>query len=131
MNRSAELKEIMLRFYASGTKMDFWTRQEGALLIGSDPGEWLAGFEDIHEFFGVDIQETEEGIKMQAGDLHTFAEGSVGWLADNPKFILPNGREIPCRVTTLFHKEDGEWRIVQHHVSIAIPNAELLAKYGM
>ena len=86
MNPSTELKEIMLRFYASGTKMDFWTRQEGALLIGSDPEEWLTGFDAIHQFFGADIQETEAGIKMQAGNLHTFAEGSVGWLADNPKY---------------------------------------------
>ncbi|MBK9006118.1 MAG: nuclear transport factor 2 family protein [Anaerolineae bacterium] len=48
---------------------------------------------------------------------------------------IPSGAHVldvaTGRGAALFHREDGEWRIVRHHVSIAIPNAELLAKYGM
>jgi hypothetical protein len=47
---------------------------------------------------------------------------------DQPKFRLPDGKEIQARFTTVFHREHGEWRIVQHHVSIGVPNEEAIGK---
>jgi len=35
---------------------------------------------------------------------------------------LANGRELTVRETFVFHKEDGEWRIVQMHASLAVPD---------
>jgi hypothetical protein len=35
---------------------------------------------------------------------------------------LPNGTEIPIRHTRIFHQEDGVWKLVHLHVSIAVPN---------
>jgi len=38
---------------------------------------------------------------------------------------LASGKEITVRETMLFRQEDGEWKLVQFHASVAVPNAEL------
>jgi len=60
-----------------------------------------------------------------ASDLHAFAEGTVGWASERRTSQLPNGKEISIRETFVFHQEEGEWKIVQLHVSLGIPNAGL------
>jgi ketosteroid isomerase-like protein len=66
-------------------------------------------------------------IQIKTGDLHALAEGTIGWAADCPTMHMP-GHEIPMRVTVVFHKEDGEWKIVQCHASIGVLNTEAVDK---
>ena len=47
-------------------------------------------------------------------------EGSVGWAADCIKIRLPDATEIPCRLTMVWHQENGCWKIVQSHLSIGV-----------
>ncbi|MBD0316884.1 MAG: nuclear transport factor 2 family protein [Thermoleophilia bacterium] len=42
-------------------------------------------------------------------------------MAGRVAFLLPDGSEIPARVTGIAHEEDGEWKIVQSHASVARP----------
>ena len=64
------------------------------------------------------------GVTFIPGDLQCYREGSVGWTADRPTLRLPGGAEIPLRMTTVFHQEGGEWKMVQFHTSIGVPNTE-------
>jgi hypothetical protein len=45
--------------------------------------------------------------------------------ADRCTIRLPNGRERIVRETTVWHQEEGEWKLVQFHASLAVPNSEL------
>jgi hypothetical protein len=38
---------------------------------------------------------------------------------------LPNGVGIPVRHTRIFHLEDGAWKMVYLHTSIAVPNESI------
>ena len=45
------------------------------------------------------------------GDPQAYSEGDVGWVADRPKFRLPDGTELPVRMSIVFAKEDGQWKM--------------------
>ncbi len=129
MEPSAELKSVVLRLYEAVSGGDMaaverlFSRQSGALVIGSDPNEWLVGHDAIAGAFRAQFREM--GIrKIQAGDLSAFVEGTVGWAADRRPMRSSNGMDISIRETFVFHKEDEEWKIVQVHASLAVPNAE-------
>jgi hypothetical protein len=61
------------------------------------------------------------------GDPQAYAEGSVGWVADRPVLHVL-GQEIPIRWTVIFHREAGEWKIIQEHMSVGAPNVEVVGK---
>lgn len=131
MEPSVELKNVRLRFYESESVGDgsalehLISRHEGVVAIGTDPNEWWAGYDTIHRVPEAQFQEMGDA-RLQVGELSAFAEGSVGWVAARPKIVLPNGQKIPIRVTTVFHQEDGAWKIVQHHVSMGVSNVEAI-----
>ena len=66
------------------------------------------------------------GFLIIDGAPEAYSEGSVGWVADHPKFKLADGTEIPLRLTAVFHKENNDWKFVQWHFSVGVPNEELL-----
>lgn len=56
-----------------------------------------------------------------------FREGNVGWGNTRPTLTLRGGNEITFRWSAVFRRENGEWKAVQIHASVAIPDEELLA----
>ncbi len=133
MKPSAELTNVMLRLYESMTSGDagalerLFSRQSGVLVIGTDPNEWWAGYETYARLFRAQLREMA-GIRIEAGEIVAFVEGTVGWVADRPKIRLPNGQETTFRQTSVLHQENGEWKIVLHHTSIGVPNVEAVGK---
>jgi len=130
MNPSTEVREAVLRFYQAVGSQDLaaleriFSRQSGVLAVGTDPNEWWAGYDTIMQAFQAQFRESGTR-QVTPGDLSAFAEGSVGWAADRRTMRLSSGREITVRETMLFHQEDGEWRLVQFHASVAVPNTAL------
>ncbi len=43
-------------------------------------------------------------------------------------YLLPDGSKLPFRMTAVFQKQEGQWRIVQLHGSLGVPNAETDSK---
>ena len=133
MKPSNEIKNVMLHYYESMSRGDakaiesMLSTQNGTLAIGSDPNEWWEGYNTIDRILKAQLREMS-GVQYKAGELETFTEGSVGWAADNPTMQLPDGQEITFRETTIFHREDGDWKMVQHHISLGVPNTETLGK---
>lgn len=132
MEPSVELRNAVLRWYESESSGDvkafehLFSHQPGILFIGTDPEEWWSDFDVIQRVFTAQLQELGPKIKIIPGDLHAFVEGTVGWAADSAKLRLPNGQEIPIRSTMVFHREAGEWKVVQHHASIGARNEDAL-----
>jgi hypothetical protein len=133
MQPSAELKELVLRIYKATASGDatFYerrlSRQEGVLIIGSDPNEWWAGYDTITQVFKAQMREVG-GVSCLPGDPQAYSMGDVGWVADRPKFRLPDGGEFPFRMSIIFVREDGEWKVAHQHVSIGVPNQQLVGQ---
>ena len=64
-------------------------------------------------------------LDIEVQNLVAYCECSVGWTADRVMVMLPNGVGIPVRHTRFFHQEDGTWKMVHLHVSIAVPNESI------
>lgn len=130
MHPSDEIKNAVLKLYESMTTGDvsaigrLFSHQCGVLAIGSDPNEWWTDYETIDQVFSAQFK-GGSSKPIIAQDLHAFAEGTVGWASERRTSRLPNGKEITIRETFVLHKEKGEWKIVQLHVSLGIPNKDV------
>jgi ketosteroid isomerase-like protein len=131
MRRSAEVRDTLLRFYEvfsaadlEGLAQIIAHEDEGILVIGT-AGEWVEGREQwiaarealMHEM---------EGLRLEAGEEpHCYEEGSMGWVADRPRVVLPDDT-ISTRLTGVVRQEEGEWRLVHIHLSVGVPDEEVV-----
>ena len=133
MEPSNELKELVLRTYAAMGNGDtsFYdhhlSHQEGVLIIGSDPNEWWTGYDTITQVFKAQMREMG-GVSCLPGDPQAYRMGDVGWVADRPRFRLPDGIELPVRMSIVFVQEDGAWKVAQQHISIGVPNEQIVGQ---
>ena len=133
MEQSDELRDLALRYYEAVATSDLSffdrlvSRQEGAVFIGTDPNELWEGFEALREALRAQGEAmADAGLEIVPGQLRAYREGSVGWVVDpGSSFRLLDGPEIPIRGTAIFHREDGEWKLVHGHSSIGVRNEEL------
>lgn len=133
MNSAPKLQELVLGWYASFSAGDIsiterlLSHHPDLLVIGTDPAEWVKGYETIFSSFKAQVQEMS-GFQIEAGDLIAHHEGSVGWVTDRPRVKLPDGKAIPMRNTLIFRQEAGEWKLIHQHISVGVPNEELVGK---
>ncbi len=131
MERSPELEAIIADWFESVARGDgSWldrhiSRDAGSLLVGTDPDEWMEG-ERVAEFLKGEVEAMGGNVKVVPGEPVAFREGTVGWGITRPTLTLPDGREVTPRWSAVFHEEDGEWKAVQVHASVGVPNEELL-----
>lgn len=129
MEQSPELRKVMLHFYEALSSGDvsflerhFSTSSE-VRGIGTDPQEWWEGGRLV-EVWKEQIEAMGGGMPLAAGDPEAYSEGSVGWVADRPTLKMPDGTDVPLRFTAVFHRENGDWKIVQSHGSLGVSNDE-------
>jgi SnoaL-like domain len=134
LEHSDELRDLTLRLYEAEATGDLafierhFSRQEGAVYVGSDPGEWWEGFEAFVEAMRAQSEAMGE-MQIVSGQLQAYREGSVGWSIDRDAlFRLPDGTEIPFRNTCVFVEEDGEWKLIHGHTSIGVRNEEMFGE---
>jgi ketosteroid isomerase-like protein len=101
------------------------SRDACVLSIGSDASEWAEGYDEIMRLFSESTPEGELGVRVGLDDVTAFREGSVGWAAGHAHFEM-EGRRVPVRLTAVLHQEDGDWKAVQSHASIGVPNEQML-----
>lgn len=134
MESSTELRDLMLRFYQSLTAGDRTfleqtiSHQPGVLNIGTDPKEWWSGYDTFLQVAEAQFQEIGGPPHIVGADPQAYHEGGVGWVADRPSFELPDGTRLPFRLTAVFHKEEGAWKLVQSHYSIGVPNEDTVGR---
>jgi hypothetical protein len=130
MEKSGELREFVLSIYKAMQSSDlgFWERhlsqEAGVLVIGSDPTEWWDGYSAILKALRPQDGGVGGSASFTGSDPRAYSEGTVGWFADRFTWRLPDGREIPMRITGVCNREAGEWKMVQSHASVGIPNSE-------
>jgi hypothetical protein len=67
-----------------------------------------------------------EGVRIQAGESAGYEERSMGWVVDEPMFFFPDGSAMQTRLTAILHREDGAWELVHMHVSVGVPEEEVV-----
>jgi len=130
MQQSPGVKQAILRCYEVFSAGDLegsvrlLTREEGAVVIGTDPQEWADSRTEFIAFLEAQMTEGQTLLMEASEDPRCFEEGTVGWVADRPTFVLGDGTTVPSRMTAVMRQEDGEWRLVQAHWSLGVPNRE-------
>lgn len=95
-----------------------------ARLIGTDPGELLTGTA-VANFLRNEATSLEGRAQVDPGEVEAFEEGEVGWVFAQPVVSFAGGPPVRPRWTAVFHREEGEWKLVQLHASVAMDNAEV------
>ena len=125
MQPSAELRDLLLRYYAAMSDGDIADIEclvdHEALAIGTDPAEWLSGAE-LWSVFRAQLAQLGGRLPVTAGEPLAYADGTAGWAADRPVFDIPGVGEIPVRLSVVFHRGEKGWRIVHTHASVGLPN---------
>jgi SnoaL-like domain len=112
MSRSAEVRDSLLRFYELFPAGDLEElvqiivrKDEGVLVIGTDPAQWTEGREQWIAAREA-VVHAMEGLRFEAGEEpHGYEEGSMGWVADRPRAVLPDGNAISTRLSGLVRRE--------------------------
>ena len=89
------------------------------VIVGTAPGEWFEGRTAALEALQVQARDYPD-LRLEAGDLRCEENGDTGWVADRPSLILPDGRRVPTRTTSVFSREAGTWRLACSHLSIGV-----------
>lgn len=130
MQPSPELRDLAQRFFRAAAEGDtafienVYSRQPGTLQIGTDPTEWWEGGESIAGIWRTQIEALGGSMPVVANDVQAWQEGGVGWVAVNGAVRVPGQPEAPLRFTAVFHRENGEWKVVQGHGSIGVANED-------
>ena len=129
MEPCADLQEIIVNwFHAAAAGDASWrdrhvSRHPNLRIVGTDPDEWLEG-ELAYRFLKDEAESIEGKVQVQVPDVEAFSEGSVGWGVARPVITLGDGRKVSPRWSAVFRREDGGWRMIQLHASIAMTNEQ-------
>jgi SnoaL-like domain len=93
-----------------------------AVHIGTDAGEWWSSGQFVD---GVAAAGGGGDIGVVADDIDVHVQGDVAWVEGRGRFMRADGAERPVRVTGVLVREGGQWRLVQSHSSIAVPNTDI------
>lgn len=127
MNRSRELRNVMLGLYHewsnSGFPLDLVSASSDVIAFGTAQDEFVHGSRVLKSVMEAqDAALGPGGVTITPGPVYAFEEGSVGWVVDEPTIGFGPGPPPPLRMTTIFHREAGEWKIVHMHGSLGVAN---------
>ena len=131
VERCAEIEQLVAAWFEAGTRGDASLVAEHVspsavtCLIGSDPAELFRGGAAVAEFLRGEVQAAGGRATFTPAGMEAFSDGTVGWASTQVTITMPDGRHVSPRWTAVFHYEDGMWKFVQIHASIAVPNAEI------
>jgi SnoaL-like domain len=130
MEPSNDLKAFMREWiekshYDLARVENSWSDQEGVLCIFTAPREWLEGHQAILDYYRAALPGSGD-YQVIVDHLAAYREGSIGWVAARPVFVLPNGNKISTRFTAVLHMEEDGWKFVQYHVSAGVSDEEFI-----
>ena len=89
--------------------------------IGTDGEEWETSKQVVD---AVAAAGGADDIQVVADDIDIHIQGDVAWAEGRGRFTRAGGGERPVRMTCVLIRESGQWKVVQSHASIGVPNAD-------
>jgi hypothetical protein len=127
MQPSPELRELMLRYYEASANSDadfldqLIARVSEGLIIGTDDDEWWPDGESAAAIWTSAWRRRGSSPIVNANP-QGYAAGDFGWVVDHPAWQRPGGQARPFRLTAIFQRIDGAWKLVHAHFSFGVPN---------
>jgi hypothetical protein len=98
---------------------------DGVSVIGSAPEEGHADRDSWVKTYAEFIPELR--MRLEGGaEPSGYAEGSIGYAVDRPRFVFPDGKFLPTRLTAVLREEGEAWRIVHLHFSVGVPDEDAI-----
>jgi class 3 adenylate cyclase len=130
---SPELQSVVRRWFAAMNRRDAdsavnaFADDPRLLAIGTDPDEWISGFQMQQAIMRAQVKELDEQhVLFEVDHVEAYSEGSVGWVAARYSVRVGDTSAGSMRMTAVFHLERGNWRAVQWHMSAPEENEETL-----
>ena len=92
-----------------------------AVHIGTDAEEWDTSNQVVDAAAAVG----GDDIQAVADEFDIHIQGDVAWAEGRGRFTRAGGGERPVRMTWVLIRENGQWKFVQSHASIGVPNADI------
>jgi SnoaL-like domain len=130
MERSPELEDLTRKLYHAVSNADagffeqYLSRGDSCVVIGTAPDEWWEDYAAALDPIRKQMASVGDAVELVAGDVRAYHAGGVGWVADQPTLKVGSVKAL-CRHTSVFVREENEWRIVQHHFSIGVANEDV------
>jgi SnoaL-like domain len=130
MQRSPELERIAQETMAAIERADMdalermTSHDENVVTIGTDPSEYARGFDENMRLMQESTPDADMHIHAHLDEVHCYEDGDIGWM-DGVGRLERDGETVEVRMTGVLRREDGEWRWVQSHASIGVPNAQM------
>ena len=130
LHRSPDLEDLLRRFYAACNTGDlavverYLSHAPETVFLGTAAEEvW-----DRAATLQAVAAQSGAGVRLEGGAPQAWEAGNVGWGIDlAPRFHL--GEVVaPFRLTCVFRREDGDWRIVHWHCSLPVANEEAMGQ---
>jgi len=97
------------------------SRQADVAFLGTDPDEWWTDLAGLERALAA---QRGAGVMVIPGDPLAYQEGNVGWAIDRTVRFRIGDQEAPFRFSVVYRHEDGEWKMVHFHSSVAVSNEE-------
>ena len=127
MEASPELRDLTVRIAEAvgAGDADFLarhtSRQAGVTFLGTDPHEWWTDLAGLTRALAAQRQ---TGVEVIPGEPLAYREGDVGWAVDRGLRFRVGDQEFPFRLSVVYRREDGAWKMVHFHCSVGVPNEE-------
>jgi hypothetical protein len=129
MDPSPELQALTRRLAEAvgagdvGFFRDLVAQRAPVAFLGTAPEEWWT---DVDALARTLEAQRAAGVEVVPGAPVAYQAGDVGWAVDRHLRFRHAGQEVPCRLTVVYRREDGAWRLVHFHASIPVGNEEAL-----
>ena len=136
MSISTDVRDTMLQMYrhmlaGEGDEANELISRDPALIFIGSAGEWI----DDQATLRSGTQVPGEGLEPGPNPIG-YANGDVGWFADQPTWLFADGTRAEMRLTAVLQHEAAGWRVVNVHMSVAVPDDQCVVlqrrwKYGI
>ena len=106
----------------AGRLRSMLSERPDAVHIGTDAEEWETSKQLVD---AVAAAGGGDDIQAVADDFDIHVQGDVAWAEGRGRFTRAGGGERPVRMTVVLIRENGQWKVVQSHASIGVPNADI------
>jgi hypothetical protein len=122
MSVSTDVRDTVLQMYrhmlaGEGDEANELISRDPALIFIGSAGEWI----DDQATLRSGTQVPGEGLEPGPNPIG-YANGDVGWFADQPTWLFADGTRAEMRLTAVLQLEPAGWRVVNVHMSVAVPD---------